>query len=70
MLFRSEGEFVRFKTQQAALPQPVDEHFEQSLDELKKIESLAKEAKKKFTGKPAPKKQTAKKPKGKKRNDD
>ena len=67
---KAEAEFVRFKTQQATLPQPVDEHFEQSLDELKQIESQAKEANKKFTGKPAPKKQTAKKPKGKKRNDD
>ena len=67
---KAEAEFVRFKTQQATLPQPVDEHFEQSLDELKQIESQAKEANKKFTGKPAPKKQTAKNPKGKKRNDD
>ena len=57
---KAEAEFVRFKAQQAALPQPVDEHFAQSLDELKKIESQAKEAKKKAT----------KKPKGKKRNDD
>ena len=59
-----------FKKQQAALPQPVDEHFAQSLDELKKIESQAKEAKKKVAGKPVPKKKAAKKPKGKKRTDD
>jgi hypothetical protein len=52
------------------LPQSVDEHFKQSLDELKKIESQAKEAKNKVKGKPAPKKKGAKKPKGKKRNDD
>ncbi|MBM4076484.1 MAG: virulence RhuM family protein, partial [Planctomycetes bacterium] len=46
---KAEAEFVQFKSQQAALPQPVDEHFVQSLDELKKIESQAKEAKKKDT---------------------
>ena len=67
---KAEAEFVRFKAQQAALPQPVDEHFAQSLDELKKIETQAKEAKKKVTGKAEPKKKAAKKPKGKKRNDD
>jgi hypothetical protein len=67
---KAEAEFVRFKAQQAALPQPVDEHFAQSLDELKKIETQAKEAKKKVTGKPAPKKKAAKKPKGKNRSDD
>ena len=67
---KAETEFALFKQQQAALPQPVDEHFAQSLDELKKIESQAKAAKKKVTGKPAPKKKAAKKPKGKKRNDD
>ncbi len=67
---RAEAEFAVFKSQQAALPQPVDEHFAQSLDELKKIESQAKEAKKKVTGKPAPKKKATKKPKGKKGNDD
>lgn len=67
---KAEAEFVRFKAQQAALPQPVDEHFAQSLDELKKIESQAKDAKKKVTDKPGPKKKAAKKPKGKKRSDD
>jgi len=67
---KAEAEFVRFKAQQAALPQPVDEHFAQSLDELKTIESQAKEAKKKVTGKAEPQMKAAKKPKGKKRNDD
>jgi hypothetical protein len=67
---KAEAEFVRFKAQQATLPQPVDEHFAQSLDELKKLESQAKEAKKKVTGKPAPKTKPSEKPKGKKRNDD
>ena len=67
---KAEAEFAMFKKGQAALPQPVDEHFAQSLDELKKIESQAKEAKKKVTGNPAPKKKAAKKPKGKKRSDD
>jgi hypothetical protein len=67
---KAEAEFVRFKAQQAALPQPVDEHFAQSLDELKQMESRAREAKKKVAGKPAPQKKAAKKPKGKKRSDD
>lgn len=34
---KAEAEFAVFKKQQAALPQPVDEHFAQSLVELKKI---------------------------------
>jgi hypothetical protein len=67
---KAEAEFAVFKRQQAALPQPVDEHFEQSLDELKKIETQAKDAKKKTPDKLTPKKKAAKKPKGKKRNDD
>ena len=67
---KAEAEFAVFKKQRAALPQPVDEHFTQSLDELKKIESQAKEAKKKTAGKPPAKKKAAKKPKGKKRKDD
>lgn len=68
---KAETEFARFKQQQAALPQPVDEHFAQSLDELKKIEGQAKQAKKKAAGEREPKKKKApKKPKGKKRNDD
>ena len=41
----------------------TDINREIQLDELKKIESQAKEAKKKVTGKPAPKKKAAKKPK-------
>jgi hypothetical protein len=65
---KAEFEFVRFKRQQAALPQPVDEHFAQSLDELKQIETQAKNAKKKTPDKPTPKKKAAKKPR-KKRND-
>jgi hypothetical protein len=51
------------------LPQPVDQHFEQSLDELKTIESQAKEAKRGDAGQPAPKK-GVKKPKGKKNGDE
>lgn len=67
---KAEAEFAQFKRRQAALPQPVDEHFEQSLDELKKIEAKAKESKKKAIGKETPKKKATKKPKGKKRSDD
>lgn len=60
---KAESEFTRFKQLQAALPQPVDEQFEQTMDELEQIESQAKAAKKKVTGKPATKK-AAKKAKG------
>ncbi len=67
---KAETEFAAFKRQQTAVPQPVDEHFEQSLDELKQIESQAKEAKKKTAGKQPAKKKAAKKPKGKKRKND
>lgn len=66
---KAEAEFAIYKRQQAALPQPVDEHFAQTLDELKKIESEAKQSKKKASKK-TPKKTTAKKPKRKKRSDD
>lgn len=44
---KSEGEFARFKQQQAALTQPVDGHFTTSLEELKRIESETKENQKK-----------------------
>jgi len=67
---KAEAEFAILKQQQAALPQPVDEHFADSLDELKTIEKEAMAAKKKPSGKKAPKKEVAKKPKGKKRSDD
>lgn len=66
---KAEAEFAVYKKQQAALPQPVDEHFARSLDELKTLESQAKEAKKKTAGHSEPKKKAAKKPKGKKRSD-
>ena len=39
---KAEGEYEIYRQQQAALPQPVDEHFEQSLEELKKIEKRKK----------------------------
>jgi hypothetical protein len=41
-LLKAEGEFDKFRQTQAALPQPVDQHFEQTLDELKKIEQRRK----------------------------
>ena len=41
-LLKAEGEFDKFRQAQAALPQPVDQHFEQTLDELKKIEQRRK----------------------------
>ena len=67
---KAEAEFVRFKAQQAALLQPVDEHFTQSLEELKKIESQAKEVKKKVTAKSVPKRKATKNPRGKKHSED
>ena len=58
---KAEAEFALFKQQQVTLPQPVDEHFTKSLDDLKKIETQAKDSKKKFVGKPkAPKKKSKK----------
>ena len=41
-LTKAEAEFDKFRQAQAALPQPVDQHFEQTLDELKKIEQQKK----------------------------
>jgi hypothetical protein len=35
---KAEIEFDKFRQTQEALPQPVDQHFEQTLDELKRIE--------------------------------
>ena len=56
---KAEAEFDKLRQAQAALPQPVDEHFEQSLDELKKIEKQQPSL---------PKKKTKKKPTKKKSN--
>jgi hypothetical protein len=39
---KAETEYETFRVAQAALPQPVDRHFVESLDELKKIEGAAK----------------------------
>ena len=39
---KAEAEYGLYQQQQAALPQPVDEHFDQSLDELKQIEKRKK----------------------------
>jgi len=56
---KAEGAFEEYRRSQAALPQPVDQHFEQSLDELKKIEQRRKALPKKDVKK----KPTRKKPK-------
>lgn len=53
---KAETEFSRFQKQQDALPRPVDEHFIQSINELKKIAAQTKE-----TGKKAPDKKGIKK---------
>src|SRR5207253_11042086 len=39
---KAETELVKFRVAQAALPEPVDRHFEQALGELEKIEGEAK----------------------------
>lgn len=68
---KAEAEFAQFKVQQRNLPQPVDQHFAESLDELKKIEGEAKQAqKKKPTKKTASKKKPSKKSPRKKKKDD
>jgi len=54
---KAEIEFDKYRQTQAVLPQPIDQHFEQTLDELKRIEQ-----KKKALPKPK-KKPTKKKPK-------
>ena len=68
---KAETEFAQFKEQQRNLPQPVDQHFAESLDELKKIEGEAKQAqKKKPTKKTASKKKPSKKSPRKKKGKD
>ncbi len=39
---KAEAEFDKYRAAQAALPQPVDRHFEQTLGELEKLEGEAK----------------------------
>jgi hypothetical protein len=54
---KAEIEFERYRQAQAVLPQPVDQHFEQALDELKRIEHQNKpESKKEAKKKPTKKK--------------
>ena len=38
----AEAQYEEYRKRQDALPQPVDKHFEQTLDDLKKIELKAK----------------------------
>lgn len=42
---KAEAEFDQYRRVQVELPQPVDEHFEETLDELKKIGGQVKEPK-------------------------
>ena len=39
---KAEAEYQTFRTEQAALPQPVDQHFADAIAELKQIEAKAK----------------------------
>ena len=64
---KAEIEFEKYRQAQTALPQPVDQHFEQSLNELKQIEQQ-KRALPKSKPKTRPKKGVEKKPK--RREDD
>ena len=56
-LTKAEAEYDKFRREQAALPQPVDRHFDESVDQVKKL-AAAKKALKDTKPKPA------KKPKG------
>ena len=67
---KAEAQFLRFNEEQAKLPQPVDQHFAETLEELKKIESQAKATKKKAIGKDTPPKEAAKNTEGKKGKND
>lgn len=58
---KAEAELTKFRHVQARLPQPVDEHFEQTLDELKKIEGQASQSSKNPVKKKAKKKPNRKK---------
>ena len=62
---KAEAEYAQFRKAQDTLPQPVDEHFEATLDELKQIEGEGKKPKKKT---PKQKPTGKKKPKRKKRD--
>ncbi|MGD0899145.1 MAG: virulence RhuM family protein [Thermoguttaceae bacterium] len=53
---KAEVEFDKYRQTQAALPQPVDHHFEQMLDELKRIERRKETKPKKEAKKPTKKK--------------
>ena len=68
---KAEAQYETYRAQLAALPQPVDEDFDKTLDELKQIEQEAKKAPKKPTKKKAadkkPKEDKKKPPKRKKR---
>ena len=39
---KAESEYDTFRVAQAALPQPVDQHFQDAIEELKKIEGEVK----------------------------
>ena len=41
---KAEAEYDTFRAAQAALPQPVDQHFQDAIDELKKIEGEVKKS--------------------------
>ncbi len=43
---KAESEYDAFRATQAALPQPVDQHFQAAIDELKKIEGEMKKTSK------------------------
>ncbi|MBL8792937.1 MAG: virulence RhuM family protein [Planctomycetia bacterium] len=57
---KAAAEFDKYRAAQAALPQPVDRHFEQTLGELEKLEDAGKPS-------PAPEGEKAKKARGRRK---
>ena len=60
---KAEAEFDKFRAAQAALPQPVDRHFEQTLDELERLQGESKVL-------PQPKPEEPKKKSGRRKKDE
>lgn len=48
---KAEAEYDTFRAAQATVPQPVDQHFQDAIDELKKIEGEVKKTPKRPTEK-------------------
>ncbi|MHB1036472.1 MAG: RhuM family protein [Pirellulales bacterium] len=53
-LAKAEIEFAKYRQARSALPQPVDRHFDETLDELKRIEHEKEEKARPKQKKPKP----------------